>query len=438
MSDACANQNSHTNTNSRSNRGLAGRILRICVPALLWTIVGIAAPVFVTVMHRSDRATQEDFAVYYFEAQEMRHNINPYTTDFGLMPRSRGLNIHGIRRGNDPPTFIAFLFVPLTHVPLRTAYWIWQTLNAACLFGALYLLLGHDTGLVLIPAITLGAIALLYPAIASHFWFAQSKFPLLLLLVLMMRWANRKHEAWAGFALALSILLRIFPLVLTGYLILQHRWRILTYTVAGLLAGIALTIAAGGFENCLAFALSLSAFANDSWNGIQRDLAANFFISREIWSISPHPGAGLELIRHALIVAVDSLVIAATTRVTLKVPAGEDPDSRIFSLWVATAVFLLPIAWDYDLALMLIPFSQLAVVAARGEASRRAIAMAVLSYLLLIWWEYVALSSNESGFFSMLTAYLSAYWLATDQPAAVNVPLLSVPGEIWRRLAPTG
>ena len=91
------------------------RIFRICVPAILWTIVGLAAPAVIALLYHRDRATQEDFAVYYFEAQEMRHNINPYSTDFGLMPKSYGLNIHAIRRGNDPPTFVAFLFVPLTH-----------------------------------------------------------------------------------------------------------------------------------------------------------------------------------------------------------------------------------------------------------------------------------------------------------------------------------
>ena len=115
-------------------------------------------------------------------------------------------------------------------------------------------------------------------------------------------------------------------------------------------------------------------------------------------------------------------------------PGREDPDYRLFSLWVATAVILLPIAWDYDLVLMLVPFSQLAIVAARHEASRRAIAMAIVSYLLLIWWEYVALSANEFGFFSMLTAYLSAYWLATDQPDAVSIPPLSLPAAIFYRL----
>ena len=55
----------------------------------------------------------------------------------------------------------------------------------------------------------------------------------------------------------------------------------------------------------------------------------------------------------------------------------------------------------------------------------------------MIWWEYVSLSANELGFLSMLTAYLSAYWLATDQPAAAPIPLLSLPGAIWQRLAAT-
>jgi hypothetical protein len=130
------------------------------------------------------------------------------------------------------------------------------------------------------------------------------------------------------------------------------------------------------------------------------------------------------------------LILAGTTLATLALPERKDPDSRIFSLWVASAVFLLPVAWDYDLTLMLIPFSQLAIVAARAEASRRALAMAVLSYALLVWWEYVALSANEFGFFAMLTAYLSAYWLAVDQPDAVRVPILAIPSEIWRRLMP--
>ena len=129
-------------------------------------------------------------------------------------------------------------------------------------------------------------------------------------------------------------------------------------------------------------------------------------------------------------------VLAASCRATLMVPAQEDSGSRLFSLWVATAIFLLPEAYDHDLTLMLIPFTQLAVVGARGEASRRAITMAVLSYAVLLWWEYISLSTNELGFFAMLTAYLSAYWLAVDRPGTVTVPLRVLLSAIWQRIMP--
>jgi hypothetical protein len=203
------------------------------------------------------------------------------------------------------------------------------------------------------------------------------------------------------------------------------------------LVGAITTIAFVGWQDCVDFIAAIPSISNASWNIIQRNLSAPVFIARLLRGLSPNSGFAPNLIARAPVIAVDLLIVAATTKVTLALPPHDDPDWRVFSLWVATSVFLLPVAWDYDLVLMLIPFSVLAVVGARGEASRRAIAMAVLSYLVLIWWEYVALSANEFGFFSMLAAYLSAYWLVADQPAAASVPLLSMPGEIWRRLALT-
>jgi hypothetical protein len=200
--------------------------------------------------------------------------------------------------------------------------------------------------------------------------------------------------------------------------------------------GAAVTFAFAGWRNCIDFILAIPSISNASWNTIQRDLAAQVFISRQLQALFPNPGLALGLIRIVLNLAVDLLILTGTVLATLALPEREDPDSRIFALWVATAVFLLPVAWDYDLTLMLIPFSKLAIVAARGEASRRAIVMAVASYALLIWWEYVALSANEFGFFAMLTAYLSAYWLAVDQPGAVRVPMRAMPAELWRRLIP--
>ena len=65
MSDAPADLNSHTDTIPPTAHGLASRAMRICLPVFLWTIVVIATPAFVNQISRQDRASQEDFAVYY-------------------------------------------------------------------------------------------------------------------------------------------------------------------------------------------------------------------------------------------------------------------------------------------------------------------------------------------------------------------------------------
>jgi hypothetical protein len=420
----------HIISDDPPRRDLIGVVLRICVPTLLWTIITIAAPVFISQIYHSNRATQEDFAVYYFLAQELRHDINPYSINVIDQGRLIGLNIHGIVRATDPPTFLVAIIGPLTLLPLHTAYWIWQCVNMTCLILAMYLLIGPRSGLPVWIKFTLAGLVALYPPVASHFWFGQSKFILLLLLVLTMRSLKRNSDAFAGSALALATLMRVFPVVMSGYLVLTRKWRALGWTIAALTLGAILTVGFAGLSNCLDFLRAIPSIGNASWNTIQRDLAASVFISRQLHTWFPHAGPGFASISFLLMIAVDLLVLTATALATLALPESDDPDSRIFSLWVATAVLVLPVAWDYDLTLMLIPFAQLAVVAARGAASRRAIAMAVLSYTLLVWWEYVALSANEFGFFSMVAAYLSAYWLAVDQPGAVRVPIRAIPAEI--------
>jgi hypothetical protein len=436
MIDASADHEDSATANRFSIRGSTGRVLRILIPTLLWSVIGIAAPTFINQVRHHDRALQEDFAVYYFSALEMRRGINPYTTNLTQTARASGFDIHAIALSTDPPTFVAS-FEALTYLPLRTAYLIWQALNLACLVTAVFLLIGAGSGLNVSTAFILGASFMLYPSVASHFWFGQSKFPLLLLFVLMMRSMNRARDSAAGFALAFATLIHVFPIVLSGYLVLTRRWRTLGWTIAALLIGALVTILFAGWRNCFAFVLAIPSISSASWNEIQRDIAAQVFVTRQLRTLLSNRDILFAIVKLILIVAIDASIIVATTLATLALPVHTDPGRRIFSLWVATAVILLPVAWDYDLVLMLIPFSQLAVSSAHGEASRRAIAMAILSYSLLLWWEYFSFSANELGFLSMLTAYLSAYWLATDQPAVAPIPMLSLPGAIWQRLAPT-
>ncbi len=147
----------------------------------------------------------------------MRRGINPYTTDLTQTARANGFDIHGIALSTDPPTF-DLIFKALTYLPLHTAYCLWQAINLACMAAAILLLIGPGSDLRTSTSLTIGALFFLYPSVASHFWFGQSKFPVLLLFVLMMRSMKRGHDAKAGSALALATLIHVFPIVLSGYL----------------------------------------------------------------------------------------------------------------------------------------------------------------------------------------------------------------------------
>jgi lysylphosphatidylglycerol synthetase-like protein (DUF2156 family) len=123
------------------------------------------------------------------------------------------------------------------------------------------------------------------------------------------------------------------------------------------------------------------------------------------------------------------LILGITVLATLKKPIAQDLDWRAFSLWLVASVMLFPSAKRYYLVMLLIPFAALAVAAAHGRASRRAIAMSAVSYLLIRYPADQArllglVGSHIAGIrdvlwsaaFPLLAAYISIYWLVTDEP----------------------
>jgi len=119
-----------------------------------------------------------------------------------------------------------------------------------------------------------------------------------------------------------------------------------------------------------------------------------------------------------------TLQVTATTKAPLR-----DPEWRLFSLWVTTALMLLPVAWQYDLVVLLIPFLGIASAVVCGRTSLRALVAAVFSYLLpTLEWGMRHLSTMPGArvatsiypvvvdfqVLCLVTAYLSTYWFVTD------------------------
>ena len=304
----------------------------------------------------------------------------------------------------DPPTFLA-MFDPDDLGP-KKAYWTWQALNALALAVSLWMLLGRGSGLRPDVSIALAALAVMYPAVVNHFYYGQNKVQILLLLVLTMRLLESRRDAAAGLALALAGLMRIFPLLLLGYLLIERRWRAVVFAGFGVIAGLLATGLAVGFSVELSFVNAIDALTSPRMLHYDTNVALGSFVSRLYWArFGVDPGAGIEALRHATVAAAALALMALTCLATLRTAPAEDRDSRAFCLWVATAIALSPTAWIHYMVLLFIPFARISSSAGCGRGNGWAIVLAVASYTLLMAgcpWGCVW-SSGE--LFSMLARY---------------------------------
>jgi hypothetical protein len=417
--------------------------LRVGMPIILWCAILLFASSFVPSLR--SRAIRNDFAIYYVSALELRDRIDPYSTDFAPTAHRAGLEIKDIRKCTEPPLFLA-LFAPLTRFAPLTAYTIWQAINFVSLGGALILLLKGESGISGPFAWTFAALAFTYPPVLSHFWYGQSKLPILLMLAIVAHLLARGFDAAAGLILAFAGLLRIYPFVLAGYLVLERRWRAFAYMALGAAIGVIGAVALVGPGNCLSFIRGLSYYLSVNQLITKSGDNAPLAFATRLGHL-PQPAHALIALlgEHWLLTAINLVLLILTTRATLLRHAGDDQELRIFSLWVMTAIILPPVSWDYDMTLILIPFLGIAMAASDGRASYRAIGMAVASYLLIALWRFsgigdtakvsgiVANTVKESASLSLMAAYCATYWFATDS-AEESIPLWQVPVAAWSRI----
>lgn len=381
--------------------GLAQAAMRPGIIALIFAVA-----LFQLGTRLPGRSTRWDFSIYYLSGRALLQGEDPYTSDFGPPARRLGLEAGDITHAAHPPTFLLCV-APLALLAPKAAYWTWMGLNAACLAAALAILLGPSSGLRANARWALAALALFYYPVTFHFEYSQSNIPILLLLVLMMRCMEVGRDRAAGLCLAFASLLRIFPALLIGYLVLQRRWRVLTYTVAGLAAGGIITLALIGPGNSLAFFNAMRLLTEPQWLNRTANISLSAFISRLFWyALGLNLSAGADFARRAVTLAVELSLAAITAMATWRLKAGRDPDWRAFSTWVALSVMLSPTAWIHYLVLVLIVFAAIARGAAHSAASPRVIGLALASYL-------VSTVSAELPFFlgGLVASHPSGIWL---------------------------
>jgi hypothetical protein len=199
--------------------GLADKLTRPPMVVIIW--LGVIFHSFALLTQLPSRPNHFDFSIYYASGLALREHRDPYTTDLNSIAPELNLEIEPMRYATDPPTYL-LAFEPLTLLPLQQAFWVWEALNLAALLASLALLF-RGSGLGVWRALAIVALALLYPPVGEHFFYGQNKIFVLLMLALMIRWMADGHDAPAGLILGVAVLMRGFPLLLVGYLLLRRR-----------------------------------------------------------------------------------------------------------------------------------------------------------------------------------------------------------------------
>lgn len=219
----------HESTGTRRSRnlkisieGLALALTRPIPIAILCAAAMLKAYLVFSIL--PTRVKHWDFDLYYVSALALRENENPYTVDYKALAARLDISVTPDWKSHDTPTLL-LCFEPLTTLPMKEAFWIWTSLNAAALVVTLFMLLRPSAPSLSPPmGLTIAAMTILYDPVAMNFEYAQRQIVILLLLVVAMRAMERNRDWLAGLMLAAAGLLRAFPLLLMVYLALGRRW----------------------------------------------------------------------------------------------------------------------------------------------------------------------------------------------------------------------
>jgi hypothetical protein len=390
-------------------------------------LLGMAVVLWFIVLKTLDYTKAADFETYYAESLVLSQRGNPYSK--GTLSILERQFHSAIDRATDPPTFL-ILIEPLSYFRRPTAFLIWSGLNLICGTIAVFLLiysLGPNLSnltkwMLLFPA------TLLFIPFSINIELGQSKLIVLLLLVLTELFIKQKREAAAGVALAFGSLLRVFPVLLLCYFFTRRLSRAFWYAIASLIIGGIATMACLGPDRTIDFFRALPYLTAAQWSRQEQNLALVAIITRITWGIQGFANGSLQQLS---VLLIQFSVLALTLWCSLRSePSKGDIDGRLFSLWVVTALVLLPIIWRYDLVFLLIAFANQISAWIRGRSSTRVLIAMVVSYCLasgegyLFHFGYYVLGKRITSFvfpfavkgaaLALPFGYLAAYWFATE------------------------
>ena len=179
-----------------------------------------------------------DFEHFYLAGEALRQGTDLYAS---------GAN------GYIYPPLVAFLFMPLTLLTVHDAAFAMLAVNlamglACAWFAAAEVLRRFRLAHAPADVIVVAAVATLLVAtrLRSEFQMWQTDVAMMLLLVLALRWLDRRPQL-AGIALGMAVCIKYMPILYLPYLLIRRRFVAASWMVAGMAAFACLPALASGW-----------------------------------------------------------------------------------------------------------------------------------------------------------------------------------------------
>ncbi len=333
---------------SPSTVALIGDLVR----ALLWGLAIVIWISFAQVYLRMIRLTladpsSSDFTIFYYTAKMVSDGLPMY----GESPARYGVTWAAGHLGNLNPPHFQILFVPLAHLPYGQALLAWVAVSFACLAASLLVIFRELrvpftwTRFVSWGAFTIGLAPFTTVAVTS-----EMTFVLMLPFALLWRAWRRGDWARAGVWLGVLVSLKLFLLVLVGWLALKRQWRALGACAASIAGLVLLGGLVFGFD---AYRLWVHSLGTVGWQWMAMNASWPGLVSRVFES----GGRIVPVIEAPRVVPPLSLV-GAVAILAMTVRGGAASvlqDDRTLLLLLLAAILASPLGWVYHLPLAYAP-----------------------------------------------------------------------------------
>lgn len=305
-----------------------------------------------------------DFVTQYYVPHFVFSGANPYSGGEGLFTPQ----VY-------PPTEF-FLFIPFSLFPLEISQYIYWLVSFICLVSSLFLL-AKLSNISFFSKMSLLFSSCAFLSFPTKFTFGmgQINMIILLFLCLVLYFLKTKKDFLSGMFLGLSLVVKLFPILLPFYFLLKKRWKSLMGCITLMVISIIFVIIFIPKDIYTYFLFDIVPTLGSSWKHDYYNQAVSGVVVRSLGQTSL-----AEIVRitvSGFLVAISLIIVLLSKRKDFNYQSIQ------IGLLLTVNVLINTFSWQHHFVWLIIPFYVLGVFLIKNKYPKKYIIVLLVSYVLV-------------------------------------------------------